>query len=235
MAQMVKNLPAMQETQIRSLCWEDPLEKGMATHSSTLAWRIPWTEEPSGLQSIGSQRVRHDGAITLTLTNLTSWGFCFNKRNKNFSKYFKQRAFIVKNWIHGRRKAEKPNGEEWGNSKISYSKKLKSPPQGQRESLMFQQPRDWGLPVEAGSRADVSDGNQCQGVKQPLPSTLRPVSPTGQTQRKPVSWGQHPLLYKREERKFPETNLRMNRLRSQPNFLFCKTEIETYLGQFLRA
>ena len=176
MAQMVKNLPAMQENQIRSLCWEDPLEKGMATHSSTLAWRIPWTEEPSGLQSIGSQRVRHDGAITLTLTNLTSWGFCFNKRNKNFSKYFKQRAFIVKNWIHGRGKAEKPNGEEWGNSKISYSKKLKSPPQGQRESLMFQQPRDWGLPVEAGSRADVSDGNQWQGVKQPLPSTLRPVS-----------------------------------------------------------
>ena len=50
---MVKNLPAMQETQVRSLGWEDPLEKDMATHSSILAWRIPWTEEPSGLQSIG--------------------------------------------------------------------------------------------------------------------------------------------------------------------------------------
>ena len=54
-AQMVKNLPAMQETWIWSLGWEDPLEKGMATHSSILAWRIPWTEEPGGLQSMGSQ------------------------------------------------------------------------------------------------------------------------------------------------------------------------------------
>ena len=60
MAQMVKNLPAVQETQVRSLGWEDPLEKGMATHSSVLAWRTPWTEEPSGLQSMWSQRVRHD-------------------------------------------------------------------------------------------------------------------------------------------------------------------------------
>ena len=52
---MVKNLPAMQETWVRLLGWEDPLEKGMATHSLILAWRIPWTEEPGGLQSIGSQ------------------------------------------------------------------------------------------------------------------------------------------------------------------------------------
>ena len=59
-AQMVKKLPAMQETGVRSLGWEDPLEEGTATHSSLLAWRIPWTEEPGGLQSIGSQRVRHD-------------------------------------------------------------------------------------------------------------------------------------------------------------------------------
>ena len=49
----------MQETRVRSLGWEDPLEKGMATHSSILAWRIPWTEEPGGLQSMGLQRVRH--------------------------------------------------------------------------------------------------------------------------------------------------------------------------------
>ena len=54
-AQMVKNLPAMQETRVRSLSQEDPLEQEMATHSSTLAWRIPWTEEPGGLQSMGSQ------------------------------------------------------------------------------------------------------------------------------------------------------------------------------------
>ena len=57
LAQMVKNLPTMQETEVRSLGWKDPLEKEMATHSSILAWRIPWTEEPSGLKSMGPQRV----------------------------------------------------------------------------------------------------------------------------------------------------------------------------------
>ena len=59
-AQTVKHLPAMQEAWVRSLAWEDPLEKEMATHSSTLAWKIPWTEEPCRLQSMGSQRVGHD-------------------------------------------------------------------------------------------------------------------------------------------------------------------------------
>ena len=59
-AQMVKNLHAMQETQVQSMGWEDPLEKGMATHSSILAWRIPWAEVPGELQSMGSQRGRHD-------------------------------------------------------------------------------------------------------------------------------------------------------------------------------
>ena len=60
MAQMVMNLPAVQENCIQSLGWKDPLEKGVATHSSILTWRVPWTEEPGGLQSMGSQRVRHD-------------------------------------------------------------------------------------------------------------------------------------------------------------------------------
>ena len=60
MAQTVKNPPAMQKTWIRSLNWEDPLEEGMVTHSSILAWIIPWTEEPGGLQSMGSQKARHD-------------------------------------------------------------------------------------------------------------------------------------------------------------------------------
>ena len=55
-AQMVKNLPAMQETQIQSLRWEGPLEKEVATHSSILAWKTPWAEEPGGLQSMGSQK-----------------------------------------------------------------------------------------------------------------------------------------------------------------------------------
>ena len=59
-AQTEKNLPAMQETWVRSLGWEDPIEKGMATRSSIPAWRIQWTEEPGGLQSMGSQRVGHD-------------------------------------------------------------------------------------------------------------------------------------------------------------------------------
>ena len=59
-AQMVKKLPAMQETQFRFLSLEDPLEKEMATHSSILAWKIPWTEEPGGLQSMGLQRVRYN-------------------------------------------------------------------------------------------------------------------------------------------------------------------------------
>ena len=57
---MVKNLPAMQEVRLRSLSQEDPLEKGRAVHSSILDWSIPWIEEPGGLQSMGSKRVRHD-------------------------------------------------------------------------------------------------------------------------------------------------------------------------------
>ena len=65
---MVRNLPAMQETWVWSLGQEDPLEKGMATHSGILAWRIPWMEEPGGLQSMGLQRVGHDG-VTNTVTS----------------------------------------------------------------------------------------------------------------------------------------------------------------------
>ena len=60
MAQTVNHLPTMSETQVQSLGREDPLEKDMATHSSILAWKIPWTEEPGGLQSMGLQRVGHD-------------------------------------------------------------------------------------------------------------------------------------------------------------------------------
>ena len=58
-AQMVKNLRALQETRVRSLGWEDLLEKGMATHAAILAWKTPWTEEPGGLQSMGLQRIGH--------------------------------------------------------------------------------------------------------------------------------------------------------------------------------
>ena len=70
MAQMVKTLPAKWETWVQSLGWEDPLEEGMATHSSFLARRIPWTEEPGRLWSMGSQRVRHDRSDLAGIT----WG-----------------------------------------------------------------------------------------------------------------------------------------------------------------
>ena len=63
-AQTVKHLPAMQKTRVQSLGWENPLEKEMATHSSVDAWKIPWTEEPSGLQSMGSQRVNMTEQLT---------------------------------------------------------------------------------------------------------------------------------------------------------------------------
>ena len=68
MAQMVKSLPAMQDTQVRSLGQENLLEKGMVTHSSILAQRIPWTEEPGGLQSMGSQKVIYDWVTNTTTT-----------------------------------------------------------------------------------------------------------------------------------------------------------------------
>ena len=67
MAQMVKNLSATQETWVQSLGQADPLKKEVTTHSSILAWRIPWTEEPDGLQSMGSQRVGHDRATFTSL------------------------------------------------------------------------------------------------------------------------------------------------------------------------
>ena len=76
MAQWVKNPPAMQETQeiqVQSLGWEDPLEEEMATHASILAWRIPWTGEPGGLQCMGSQRVRHDCTTEHTHTHMCKY------------------------------------------------------------------------------------------------------------------------------------------------------------------
>ena len=74
-APRVKNPPAMQETWVWSLGWEDPLEKGMATHSSILAWRIPWIQEPDGLQSMESQRVGHDWATNTVLIHVIFFYF----------------------------------------------------------------------------------------------------------------------------------------------------------------
>ena len=70
MAQAVKSQSAMRETQVQSLDWEDPLDKEMATHSSTLDWEIPWTEEPGELRSMGSQRVRNDWVTKLLFAEL---------------------------------------------------------------------------------------------------------------------------------------------------------------------
>ena len=73
-AQTVKRLSTMRETRVRSLSWEDPLEKEMAIHSRTIAWKIPWAEEPGRLQSMGLQRVRHDWATSLHFTSCPlSW------------------------------------------------------------------------------------------------------------------------------------------------------------------
>ena len=72
-AQLVKNLPAMWEACVWSLGWEDPLEESMATHSSILAWRIPWTEEPGGIQSMGLQRVRHDWVTKHIIILICFW------------------------------------------------------------------------------------------------------------------------------------------------------------------
>ena len=76
MAQRLKLLPAMREPRVRSLGWEDPLEKEMATHSSTFAWRIPWTEEPAGLQSTGSQSQTRLSDLTNIHRNLKTVIFC---------------------------------------------------------------------------------------------------------------------------------------------------------------
>ena len=84
MAQLVKNLPAMQETWVQSLGHKDPLEKGMATHSSILALEISWTEEPDGLQFMGSQRVRHD-LVNNTHTQMYSSFFKFIAHSPLFS------------------------------------------------------------------------------------------------------------------------------------------------------
>ena len=84
-AQMIKNLHAMQETWDQSLDWKDPLEKGMTTHSSVLAWRISWTEEPRGLQSVGSQRVRHSWVTNTLRFWATAW-FVQNRESRAFAR-----------------------------------------------------------------------------------------------------------------------------------------------------
>ena len=92
-AQTIKHLPTMSETWIRSLGWEDPLEKEMATHSSTLAWKIPWMEEPGGLQSMESQRVRHNWA-----TSLLSFFLCCHTKGLSYRSTEEQNRARNKNY-----------------------------------------------------------------------------------------------------------------------------------------
>ena len=98
-AQRIKSLPAMQETLVWSLHWEDPLEKGMATHSSTLIWEISWTEEPGRPQSMGLQRVRHDWA---TNTH-TAWWFdlhiLWNTWASLVTQLIKNLPTVQKTWV----------------------------------------------------------------------------------------------------------------------------------------
>ena len=98
-AQMVKNLPIMQQVQVQSLGWEDPLEKGLATHSSILAWRIPWTEEPGRIQSLGSQRVGHNWA-TNTLIALIRY-VTMAKTSIVFGFRFLMTLNRVSTWLPG--------------------------------------------------------------------------------------------------------------------------------------
>ena len=93
--QMVKNLPAVQETQVWSLSWEDPLEKGMATHSSILVWKIPWTEEAGRPQSMGSQRVVHDATNNFTFHFRHINIFCYNVRIWNL-KIITSKSSLIK-------------------------------------------------------------------------------------------------------------------------------------------
>jgi len=94
-AQMVKNLPIMQETQVQALDQEKPLKKGMATHSSILAWRIPWTEEPGKLQSIRSQRVGHKWATNTPLKKKTWIALCLLMLTCNIYNIHKCMRFII--------------------------------------------------------------------------------------------------------------------------------------------
>ena len=100
---MVKNPPAMWETWVRSLGWEDSLQKGMATHSSIFAWRIPWTEEPGRLQFMGSQRVRHDW-VTFTFIKehlkLQTLGWIYIYKGNEFNLWWKKRVISSTDVIH---------------------------------------------------------------------------------------------------------------------------------------
>ena len=133
-AQTVKNLPAVQETLLGSLGWEDPLEKGMAIHCSIHAWRIPWTEEPGGLQSVGSQRAGHGWATDSTTTTCFPEKFTYIKLWVISTKpWASQVALVVKNppvkagdtgdthWIPGSQETHTGSSEGRHGNPLQYS------------------------------------------------------------------------------------------------------------------
>ena len=104
---MVKHLPAMRETRVRSLGWQDPLEKEMPSHSSTLPWKIPRTEEPGRLQSMGLQRVRHDWVTSLSFTLPYGWARSQSSMEECVSK------FQQKLWLFGEKNQEENSPVRW--------------------------------------------------------------------------------------------------------------------------
>ena len=102
-AQIVKNLPAMQEMRVQSLGQEDPLEKGIVTHSSILSWRSPWMEEPSRLQSMGLQRAGHDWAVSLSLSfshEIRRWLLLGWKAMTNLDSVLKSKDITLLTKVH---------------------------------------------------------------------------------------------------------------------------------------
>ena len=100
-AQLIKNLTAMRETWVQSHGFEDPPEKGKATYSSILGWRIPWTEEPGALQSVGSQRVGHEWATTTNIMNISCYSFCSSMLDMGFlvAQMVKNLTAMRETWV----------------------------------------------------------------------------------------------------------------------------------------
>ena len=117
----VNHLSAMQETQVQSLGWEDPLEKEMATHSSTLAWKIPWTEELGRLQSMGSQRVRHDWVTSLEVFTMDTEVESDPKETRGQNIEGRRQVTTSWHW-NNLGVVEKQQGGHWGESKINERK-----------------------------------------------------------------------------------------------------------------
>ena len=135
--QMVKNLPVVWETQVWSLSWEESLEKEMATHSTILAWRISWTEEPGGLQSVGSQRIGHDWAtntfnllvLIFCIARFKSWfffvpqGWREERNGKTRSGWGSIKEFFPFPWSPG--KVKRP--QEWGGCQSTFDCEFSKP------------------------------------------------------------------------------------------------------------